>query len=374
MATECSACCSPILDSFFMECSNDKCVKRYDLKCLNIIPNAFNAYTLAYKRKWVCPNCICLKPKCGNMETPLRKDLNDLAITTTPQNNVNTQRGSQAQFSPVMMDSDVDATLLVELKQFRSDIIARLDSQANAIKQLQYQFSLAKNDLNNLVKIIAVVESRVTRSRAHQSPQVIPEEAPSSSPATFAEAVTLNANPTQHKKIASSQKTAKKQNINKSVATKSTASSAQENVVGESVPTTYILSEQGKDEDTTQGGWTTVQNKRVHRASKNIGIGKNTELKAIQATERKKHLHVWRLHPETTEEAMTNHIKSICGQDIILKVQKIKHKTERDYASFVIGVPERMYDDLNKAEVWPVNAEFNEWVWFRKQSENPFNK
>uniref|UniRef100_A0A2A4JWS0 Uncharacterized protein n=1 Tax=Heliothis virescens TaxID=7102 RepID=A0A2A4JWS0_HELVI len=336
------------------------------------MPSAFNAYTLAYKKKWVCPDCICLMPKCGNMETPLRKDVTDLTITTTPQNNVNTQRGSQAQFSPVMMDRDVDAALLVELKQFRSDIIARLDSQANAITQLQYQFSQTKNDLDNLIKIITIIENKVTQSQSHQSHQVITEEATTSSPITFAEAVSLNAKPTQHKKNASSQKTAKMYKVNTGVAIKPTVPTTQKDVAKDSVP--HMLSEQGEDEETGQGGWTTVQNKKFNRVSKNVGIGKNTELKAIQATERKKHLHVWRLHPETTEEAVTSHIKSICGQDITLKVQKIKHKTDRDYASFVIGVPERMYDDLNKPEIWPVNTEFNEWIWFRKQPETNFSK
>lgn len=362
MASECSACYLPILDSLFMQCFNDKCMKKYDLKCLNIATAAFEAYTLAYKRNWVCPDCICLKPKYRNMETPVR-NLTDLDLTTTPpQSNVNTQRGSQAQFSPTLMDRDVDAALLVELRQFRSDIITRLDSQANAITELQYQFSQTKNDLENLVKIITVIETKVSQTQDHQSQRVATQEV-----TTFAEAVSQKTKPnTQPKKIASSRPTAKKHNVNTSAAMKSTVPPAQNNVTSESVPS--VQSKQGEDEE-VNGGWTMVRNKKSNRVSKNVGIGKNTELKSIQATERKKHLHVWRLHPDTAEEAITDHIKSICGQDISLNVQKIKHKSERDYASFVIGVPEQMYDNLNKAEIWPVNAEFSEWIWFRRHSK-----
>lgn len=343
-------------------------MKRYDLKCLNITSGAFKAYTYTYKKKWVCPDCISIKPKCGNMETPVRADATDLIITATPEHNVTIQRGSQSQFSPIMMDSDVDTALLKELRQFRSDIIARLDSQANAITELQYQFSQTKNDLNNLVKIITVIESKVTQN--NQSQQVVTEEAATSSPSTFAEAVTLNTTNTQQP-INSANKqhqAAKKQNVDKRAATKSPVPSAKINVV--SVPSEP--SEQV--EEISQAGWTTVRNKKLNRVPKDVSIGKNTELKAILATERKKYLHVWRLHPETTVEAMTDHVKSICGQEVITKIEKIKHKTERDYSSFIIGVSERIYNELNKAEIWPVNAEFSEWIWFRRYTKNTFNE
>lgn len=365
------ACSLPIEDNFFMECSNEKCMKRYDLKCLNIPSGAFKAYTYAYKKKWVCPDCICIKPKCGNMETPVIADTTELSFTaTTPGHNVNIQRGSQGQFSSIMMDSDVNTALLKELRQFRSDIIARLDSQANAITELQYQFSQTKNDLNDLVKIITVIENKVTQN--HQPQQVVSEEAATSSPSTFADAVTINARTsttnTHSIKTASNQHTAMKQNINKRVTAKSPVPSARINVM--SVPSEGELSEQV--EEVTQAGWTTVRNKKSNRVSKDVGIGKNTELKSILAAERKKYLHVWRLNPETTVEAMTDHIKSICGQDVNAKIEKIKHKTERDYSSFRIGVSERVYNELNKAEVWPVNAEFNEWIWFRRFTKQSF--
>lgn len=91
----------------------------------------------------------------------------------------------------------------------------------------------------------------------------------------------------------------------------------------------------------------------------------------IQGSERKKHLHVWRLKKDTTTESLEEHVKNICGQGIAISVEKIKHKTERDYSSFIIGVPESKYDVLCQPENWAVNIEFCEGVWFRKTTNKP---
>lgn len=196
MAKQCSACNSTITDSFFMECSNDKCRREYDLKCLKIKLDAFKTFTLAYKKKWVCPECVCLNPKRGNIDTPVRADTTRLHITTTPDN-VNTKRGSQAQSSPTIL-RDVDSVLLDELRQFRVDIIARLDYQANAITLMQDQFAQTKNDLDRLVNMMRVIEEKVNLNLAHNTqPQAYTfapptKQASTSSHSSFAEAVGQN--------------------------------------------------------------------------------------------------------------------------------------------------------------------------------------
>lgn len=272
-----------------------------------------------------------------------------------------------------MMNKDVEAALLVELRQFRSDIITPLDSQAKAITQLQHQFLQTKTDLDSLVKVIKVIESKVTQTQNYKSQEPIAEAVTKSSPTTFAEAVTQNTSPNiLPTNVASNQYSAKTQKVNKRVATKSARSPVQLNTT-DTVPIMYP-SKDVDDGANNQTGWTTVRNKKFSRVPKDVTVGNNTEIKTILATERKKHLHVWRLHPATTVEAMTNHVKSICGQDVVLKVEKIRHKTERDYSSFIIGVPEQMYSELNKAEVWPVKAEFKEWIWFRGYTKDTYNE
>ncbi|CAH4037344.1 unnamed protein product [Pieris brassicae] len=51
-------------------------------------------------------------------------------------------------------------------------------------------------------------------------------------------------------------------------------------------------------------------------------------------------------------------------------IEKINHKTERDYASFIIGVPESEYNVLCQPENWPVNIECYDWVWFRRSTNS----
>lgn len=80
--------------------------------------------------------------------------------------------------------------------------------------------------------------------------------------------------------------------------------------------------------------------------------------------ENKKFLHVWSLRPDTTEEAIIEHVTKKCGSEDV-KIQKIVPKTKRDYSSFMIGVPESNFDKINNIECWPVNTKFKDWVWFR---------
>ncbi|KAJ8710061.1 hypothetical protein PYW07_009427 [Mythimna separata] len=376
MDKKCGACSSTITDNFFMECSNEKCMTAYDLQCLKINRDAFKTFTLAYKKKWVCPECVCLNPKRGNIDTPVRGDSARLHTTITPDN-VNSQRGTRVQFSPTT-SSDVDSVLLDELKQFRLDIMARLDSQANAIILMQDQYTQTKKDLDKLIKIMTVIEEKVNlqlarniQSQTSSSIVLPPEEASTSSHSTFAEAVNKNKTkkPKKNNNNTHSQSTAEIQNVNKCGATKSATTVLETQASYTGAPD--VIEQSQREEET---GWTTVQYKKHNRLSKNVTIGRNTEIKGIVAMERMKYLHVWRLHPETTQEAMTDYIKNLCGPETSMKIEKIKHKTARDYSSFIIGVSEKHYTLLNNAEVWPLNAEFNEWIWFRKQPNSPLHK
>ncbi|KAJ8732412.1 hypothetical protein PYW07_015011 [Mythimna separata] len=369
MPNRCGACGSAIAESDdCMECSYGKCKKKYDLACLDINIITFKSYSMSFKKNWVCPECVSLKPKVGNSETPVRINP-DFKIYTanTPTNNVTiqrgSQRGSQADLSPTIMNND--STLLEELREFRADMVARMDSQAKAISLLLNQFSQTKTELDNIVQIMRVLEEKVD-AKLSQDKQIqntiiheIPDNPPSST-STFAEVA--------YQPTGSSKNTYAKK-VNKGGATKSA-------LLAENTASITLLAvdEVKKAEmEENESGWTTVRNKKS-RQLKEVNVGTNKELTAIQATERKKHLHVWRLHPDTTLEAVTDHVKSICGPESVFKVDKIKHKTERDYSSFIIGVSEHCFAKLNQAESWPMNVEFNEWIWFRKSTKRAPNE
>ncbi|KOB70723.1 putative RNA-directed DNA polymerase from transposon BS [Operophtera brumata] len=108
--------------------------------------------------------------------------------------------------------------------------------------------------------------------------------------------------------------------------------------------------------------WTVVDyQKKANKVQLNaVQKGGNAQISTFQAIKKKKFLHVWSLHLDTTEEAITEHITTTCGSTDV-KVEKIIPKTKRDYSSFMVGVPESDFGKINNVECWPLNANFNEW-------------
>lgn len=99
--------------------------------------------------------------------------------------------------------------------------------------------------------------------------------------------------------------------------------------------------------------------------------GSNTSILRIKAVERKKYLHIWRLLTETTEDNLIEYIRELLGKDCYIKVDKINHKSERGYSSFRICVSEDNYEKLCNPNIWPKDAEFSEWLFFRRATKKP---
>lgn len=116
--------------------------------------------------------------------------------------------------------------------------------------------------------------------------------------------------------------------------------------------------------------WTVVNRKKTKYLNSEVKRGGCTRQSEISGLERKKYLHVWRLQKEVTEDNLQKHVKNIIGMNESVKVNRIKHKTERDYASFIIGVPESKYETLCNPENWAINIEYCEWIWFRSRSKS----
>lgn len=113
--------------------------------------------------------------------------------------------------------------------------------------------------------------------------------------------------------------------------------------------------------------WMEVKSKKMHPIKK----GGNINSIPIKAVERKKYLHIWRLHKETTVDSLKNYIQSILGDSSDIKVDKIVHKTERGYSSFRVSVSESDFEKLNNSDIWPKDAEYSEWTWFRGPTKKP---
>lgn len=133
---------------------------------------------------------------------------------------------------------------------------------------------------------------------------------------------------------------------------------------------TEVENRVGVADNRDTNNWIEVKNsKRINPVKRG---GSNAVLK-LKAVERKKLLHVWRLEKNTTEESLTEHIRNTIGNDAEIDVEKVIPKYERKYSSFKIRVTESNFEKLCVPEVWPVNVEFCEWIWFRRPttSEQP---
>lgn len=115
-------------------------------------------------------------------------------------------------------------------------------------------------------------------------------------------------------------------------------------------------------------GW--IEVKKNNRRSESIKKGGNNSISGLKAVERRKFLHVWRLNKSTTEDDLTDHIKQALGKDSEIIVEKLRPKTERDYASFKVGVTLSNFEKLCDPNLWPVNVEYSEWIWFRANNQS----
>lgn len=406
MGTKCNGCDGDIADKeYIMECSQGKCKKRYHLICLAVTKEKYEAFTEEYKKKWVCPLCVSTIPKRGNSDTPVRGSITTMDKTFTDGASdcyVNTKRGSRRNPNDSETKQDTMEHEPCEvLREFQSEIIGRLDEQIKQYTLLQERFIKTETELQNLRKIMEVVQEKANKvdmleekieellksnellqaARAPptmENPKLMDSTGVSMEPKsqiipsskTFVDIINKN-----QKRV-----TGKSINIvqNKEcAATKSTSSVSEDkaslsiNEVSEMSTSLELVAEEEKKSLNREENWTVVNKKKNRYTNKNVKRGGSTTINEIQGTEKNKYLHVWRLQKETKEENLEIYVRNICGLKTPVKVERIKQKTERDYASFMIGVPESKYDMLCQPEKWPINVEFCEWIWFRRPYQKP---
>lgn len=388
MTRICSGCNTQISDVLFMECCNKNCNKSYGLDCLGITIDQVNEED---KRQWICPECRSSTHKAvRNENTPTRR-VSGLGDTVTTSNNVNTQRGSRQKIPEGTVPKTAqEPNMLEELRAFRLEVLSHLNIQGNNIKRIEEVCSSIKNELQELRdanmkvfedKVVAMdtLHSELNRMKARNRQLEKQVDTYQSNDTSTLQQVSIET-------ICDTEKVQcppTRKIINPVVATKKVLTPRSEKYSevlqpkGQTASTTSTdLETNAESKDETVPGaseWTMVQRKKSKLKSKNVNRGQNASILDLQAMERKRHLHVWRLHPETTLEKLTAHVKNICGRDQNVRVEKIQHKTERDYSSFIIGVAEGVYEKLYKPEVWPVNAEFAEWIWFRRYTNKRDN-
>ncbi|KOB78323.1 hypothetical protein OBRU01_02564 [Operophtera brumata] len=95
----------------------------------------------------------------------------------------------------------------------------------------------------------------------------------------------------------------------------------------------------------TQNEWKRVSHKRpLKRRTIITGMGKDYD--ELQTVEKPKYIQAWALRPETTAQNVLTFVNKIKSSSEYV-VEKRQIKTDR-FSSFVIGIPESLYDHLSE--------------------------
>lgn len=116
------------------------------------------------------------------------------------------------------------------------------------------------------------------------------------------------------------------------------------------------------DENTTDSNgneWKIAQSKNRIKKSRQVLVGSSKDTNQLQSIERLKYIQAWSFRPETTEEQVTAFLKKTKESNDYF-VQKRILKTDR-HASFIIGVPESIYNCFNSPTVWPQGVRYCDW-------------
>ncbi|CAF4785696.1 unnamed protein product [Pieris macdunnoughi] len=266
-----------------------------------------------------------------------REDTSPIQIYSDSKN-VNKKRGARSKAADEAFERpEYDFILFSEFRDFTFEVLKQLDNQAKALKQLCRKYNIAVSH-HEREYICACCASQSVGINTKQNEDKL----------AYAEVICNNikkkGSKTTHKNL--NKKEARKPALISEVA-------GDLRVSNQTTTTTTSLIPSASQ---------TVLNGR----NPEILRGRNVESLEIRATQRKKHLHIWRLSLDTTEEKLTSYIKGICGIEVDVKVIKIKSKKVKEYASFIVTVSESVYEKLYSPEVWPVNTECCQWFWFRK--------
>ncbi|XP_060807640.1 uncharacterized protein LOC132903393 [Amyelois transitella] len=329
----------------------------------------FEELTVEYKKQWRCPECIRSVPRKDNSNTPVRGIIMNKSFT--PSTYINTERGNRVNPNESMC-IETESRLVEEMREFRLEVMARMDNQSKEYTLLLNRFTNQEKELGELRKMLKASEekSSVIINLLEKKIQKL----------------TLKNTQLEHKDNTKNQKSGsqtgeeppnvsyvnavKKQRVgskysieNKNEATKPADTEDNINMA------VSKITKENKEEKVTAvvEEWMTVKKRRSRYPTSEVRKGGRINECEIKGSERKKFLHVWRLSEQTTKENLERYVRDICGKETQISVEKVVHKTKRDYASFIIGVPESKYGKLCEPENWAVNIEYCEWVWFRRQ-------
>lgn len=151
--TVCYACGKAIQTLYYMECS--KCNKLYDNDCLAISVSSFEHQTKLFKESWVCPQCVCSRPKQGNSGTPIRNMSMNNSFNHEHVNTVRGTRGSQKSVEATPTTTEI-TELMKEIKELRQEMAT--------VKQQNSEISLLRKDVQDLKTELSNLNTCITKN------------------------------------------------------------------------------------------------------------------------------------------------------------------------------------------------------------------
>ncbi|CAG4959405.1 unnamed protein product [Parnassius apollo] len=126
--------------------------------CVSITAEQYQNFTEEEKGKWVCPECRCNIPKVDNTNTPIR-GVCVMAKSFSPSFYVNKERRDRHNYREVCNDSRI----IEEIREFRMEMISRLDDQMKEYKRLEKRFINTETELRELKNIMKVVQQKANK-------------------------------------------------------------------------------------------------------------------------------------------------------------------------------------------------------------------
>lgn len=346
----CAACNRKIDAGDLIKCVG--CKVGYHYKCVNITTTAFRESQVQLKRAFKCQSCANVTQRIRvTDDTPVRGVSAAAGLITDVEQNQSFEDEVQTtvQLASDELVDKVSSIIMAKLSAFELNILQEIKTTVAVLalenSKLRQELNVANKKCNAYEQQIKSLESERLLSKENDQARNIDTST------TMSLSVPMHTSPGYHE--GNTPALPHTNNVRVAVlpgpspAVTSYAAVARKEV-------------SPKVNSVSDNEWIEVKNKR-----KPVRRGGNNSIATLKAVERRKFLHVWRLEKSTTEDQLREHIKLTLGEDSEVIVEKLKPRTDRDYASFKVGVTVSNFEKLCDPEVWPLNVEFSEWIWFR---------
>ncbi|KOB72723.1 Uncharacterized protein OBRU01_11889 [Operophtera brumata] len=117
--------------------------------------------------------------------------------------------------------------------------------------------------------------------------------------------------------------------------------------------------ETSKPDDEDAGLWQVVgQNNKSRKLQRPVTVGTGNASNELQAAVRIKYIQAWSFKPDTTAGQILKFLNNIVVSQYTVEKRTIRSEL---HASFVIGMPECVFEKVTTPTAWPPRVHFSDW-------------